>query len=195
MDRESARGSAYAYNAVAMDHGWDAYCDHTLDFQWPAFKILHEIWNKARGNDALPRRSALTARLLKDYLRSLTIYERYFDDDGVRHYRVRLMGTAFATVYGDQTGKVIDRMFVGEKLIRYNLALDRTLSSPTPLRIIAAADIPDKSFLSAEYFMGPMADAQGQPAMVLTCAHFEGDKPWSELFSIAKSRIAARELA
>jgi hypothetical protein len=195
MDRESARGSAYAYNAMAKTHGWAAYCDHTLDFHWDPFDELHEIWNRARCGERLPRRAALTARLLKDYLRYLAIYERFVDDAGVRHYRARLVGTGYAQVYGDLTGKVIDEIVCGDKLNRFHLALDQTLKSSTPLRVIAAADIPDKSFLSAEYFLAPMADAGGAATMVLICAHFSGEQPWVEYFAHARARIAAREAA
>lgn len=193
MDRESARGSAYVYNAIAYAHGWDAYCDPMLNFHWPAFDTLLEIWRGAQNGQGLPPRTALTARILKDYLRCMTIYERGFDSSGTRYYRVRLMGTVFAQVYGDLTGRVIEQTFSGEKLARFHAALDQTLKSPAPLRIIAAADVPDKSFLCAEYFLGPLADAAGEPAMVLSCAHFSGEKPWVEYSTEAKKRVAHRE--
>jgi hypothetical protein len=195
MDRESARGSAYAYNAMATTHGWAAYCDHTLDFHWAPFEDLRKIWDEARAGESLPRRAALTARLLKDHLRCLAIYERFVDNDGARHYRARLVGTAYAQVYGELTGKVVDEIVSGEKLLRFHLALDQTLKSPLPLRVIAAADIPDKSFLSAEYFLAPLADAAGAPSMVLICAHFSGEKPWVEYFTEARARIAAKGAA
>lgn len=195
MDRESARGSAYAYNAMAKTHGWAAYCDHTLDFHWPPFEDLREIWSRARVEGKPPPRSALTARLLKDYLRSLAIYERFLDDKGVRRYRARLIGTAYADVYGELTGKVVDEIVSGEKLLRFHLALDQTLKSSEPLRVIAAADIPGKSFLSAEYFLAPLADEAGTPSMVLICAHFSGERPWVEYLEDARTRIAAREAA
>jgi hypothetical protein len=195
MDRESARGSAYAYNAMATTHGWAAYCDHTLDFHWTPFEDLREIWNRARAGECLPRRTAMTARLLKDYLRCIAIYERFVDDKGVRRYRARLVGTGYAQVYGELTGKVVDEIVSGEKLLRFHLALDQTLKSSAPLRIIAAAEIPDKSFLSAEYFLAPLADDAGIPSMVLICAHFSGERPWVEYFADARARIAAREAA
>ena len=190
MDRESAQGSAYAYNAVAQAHGWSAYCDSRLDFQWQPFCALHEIWDRARADAALPQRTALTARLLKDYLPCIAIYERFFEADGTRRYRVRLVGTAYAQVYGELTGKVVDQMVSGEKLLRFNTALDETLNSPAPLRLIAAADIPDKSFLSAEYFLAPLADASGAPATILICAHFSGEKPWVEYLANTLVRLA-----
>ena len=49
----------------------------------------------------------MSPRLLKSFLRDVAIYERIGEGQG-RRYRVRLMGTAFAQILGDLTGKFID---------------------------------------------------------------------------------------
>jgi hypothetical protein len=55
------------YNGHARKLGWDAHCDAPDVFAWPGFATLLSLWRDLRNGAVLPRRSAMTARRLKDF--------------------------------------------------------------------------------------------------------------------------------
>ena len=163
---------AATYNACATAHGWPTMCDPALVFEAPEFADLLAIWRTAAEGGHVPLRSAFSARQLKSHLPYITIYERFESDRGGYRYRVRLMGTAFAQVYGDLTGKVIDESVPADMVPRFHVAIEQVLRARIPLRFVARVGMNGKNYLVAEYLMAQLADEQGNAMMVLCRAHF-----------------------
>jgi hypothetical protein len=136
----------------------------------------------------MPERGDLTARVMKSHLPHMTIYERIA---GAR-WRVRLMGTRFAGAFGDLTGKIIEDDIPAGRVARFEATLDLALRSDGPLRFLAQADLVGKAFLVAEYLVAPLANEAGEPAMVLSRAHFATATDWTGYLAGAMKRITAR---
>ena len=180
------------YNAQARVLGWAGYCDPSLQFDWPHFAGLVQLWNELRGDAALPKRDAMTARRLKDLLPNIALYERFTGHDGHIRHRVRLEGTRFARIYGSHTGQVVQDFLAPEHAARFSMGLETTLSAMAPLRFLARTDSAEANFLSCEFCTMPLADNQGQPAIVLICAHFSA-VPWDLYFGAATERLKAAQ--
>ncbi|HEY0266162.1 MAG TPA: PAS domain-containing protein, partial [Rhizomicrobium sp.] len=161
------------YNAHARRLGWDARCDAPHTFAWPGFAPLLSLWQDLRGTAALPRRSALTARRLKGVLPDIALYER-IATGSPGTWRVRLVGTEFAKVYGETAGQLLGECLMPGPAFRFQLGLDEVMAAGRPLRFIARCDCVDRKFLSGEFCALPLADDQDRPAMVLLCARFSG---------------------
>jgi hypothetical protein len=176
------------YNAQARVLGWAGYCDPELHFDWPPFVGLVQLWHELRGDAALPKRDAMSARRLKDLLPNIALYERFIGTDGHIRHRVRLEGTRFARIYGTHTGQVVQDFLAPPHAKRFGHGLETTLSAMAPLRFLARTDSADANFLSAEFCTIPLADNQGHPAMVLICVHFSA-VAWDVYFAAAMARL------
>jgi hypothetical protein len=176
------------YNALALESGWAGFCDPALHFDWPRFTELAELWQSLRGEAALPRREAMTARRLKDLLPSIALYERFTGPDGNHRHRVRLEGMRFVRIYGTHTGQVVQDYLSPPNAKRFCAGLDTTLAAMMPLRFLARTDSADVNFLSAEFCTMPLADAQGNPALIMICAHYSA-MPWEIYFEAAMERL------
>jgi hypothetical protein len=169
------------YNAHARSKGWDAYCDAPETFAWPGFAPLLALWRELRGDAMLPRRSAFTARRLKDLLPDIALYEKIAPGSpGV--WRVRLVGTGFAQVYGENAGKLLNECLMPGPAFRFQVGLDEVMDAMRPLRFIARADCADRKFVSGEFCGLPLANDRDEPAMVLLCARFSA-VPFEDLLA------------
>jgi hypothetical protein len=176
------------YNAQARVQGWAGFCDPTLQFDWPKFAELAQLWRELRGEQALPNRDLMTARRLKDLLPGIAFYERFTGPDGHWRHRVRLEGMHFVRIYGSHTGQVVQDYLAPEHAQRFCLGLNTTLAAMAPLRFLARTDSGDKNFVSAEFCTLPLADRDGQAAIVLVSAHFSA-VPWEIYFEEAMERL------
>lgn len=186
MDRQDTANPAAIYNACAVEHGWPAVCDATLAFEDPALGGLLAIWRLAAAEGRIPARRELTARLLKEHLPYITIYERLPGAQPV--YRVRLMGSVFAQIYGDLTGKIIDEAVPKEMVPRFHMAIDQVLAARAPLRFVARVGMNSKDYLVAEYLMAPLTGDSGEPTMVFSRGVFRGDIPQSQIARVLSAR-------
>ncbi|MBW8708081.1 MAG: PAS domain-containing protein [Alphaproteobacteria bacterium] len=186
------RAPGELYNAQALALGWAGHCDPGLHFDRPEFVELAQLWYDLRGDAALPARDAMTARRLKDLLPSIAFYERFIGPDGHPRHRVRLEGMRFVRIYGSHTGQVVQDYLPPQHASRFALGLEETLAAMAPLRFLARTDSGEANFLSAEFCNLPLADNQGQPAMVLVCAHFS-PAPWKDYFDAAMARLKAAQ--
>jgi hypothetical protein len=76
MDAMRQMSPGETYNAHARKRGWDAHCDAPDVFAWPGFAPLLTLWRDLRNGAVLPRRSAMTARRLKEFLSDIALYEK-----------------------------------------------------------------------------------------------------------------------
>jgi hypothetical protein len=176
------------YNALALELGWAGHCDPALHFDWPRFTDLADLWQSLRGDAALPKRDAMTARRLKDLLPGIALYERFTEADGSYRHRVRLEGMRFVRIYGTHTGQVVQDFLSSPNARRFCAGLDTTLAAMAPLRFLARTDSADVNFLSAEFCTMPLADAQGNPNLVMICAQYSAT-PWEIYFEAAMDRL------
>jgi hypothetical protein len=190
--KQDAAAAAKAYNALVRKQGWACHCDGSLSFDRPELHDLLATWHALRGSAPLPRRSDFTARLLKPHLASMTIYEKFCAAPA--RYRVRLMGTRFAQVYGDMTGKIIDEAVPPPRVPRFLATFDHVFQAGVPLRFITHADIIDKQFFVGEYFVAPLSDDAGKPTMLLSRVHFSAESSWPTYLDAALKRLAAPAL-
>ena len=173
-------GGAADFNHAAGEGGWHSLCDATLRFNHPDLTSLLTLWRSAAGENAIPPRRAMSPRLLKSVLRDVAIYERIGEGRG-RRYRVRLMGTAFAQIMGDLTGKFIDEAVPAEFVVRWHASLDATLGAGAPLRFLGREDTKGMTFLTGEFFSAPLVADDGQANLVLAAARYSGKRPWEEV--------------
>jgi len=182
---EAIIGSAADYNRAARDGGWHALCDATLRFNHPDLTKLLALWRSEAGQDLIPMRRTMSPRLLKSFLRDIAIYERVGAGEG-RRYRVRLMGTAFAQILGDLTGKFIDEAVAAEFVPRWHASLDATLGAGAPLRFLGREDTKGMTFLTGEFFSAPLIADDGQANLVLAAARYSGKRPWEDVDAEAR---------
>ena len=173
-------GDAAEYNRAAKAGDWHSLCDVTLKFLHPDLIKLHDLWkSEATGND-IPLRRTMSPRTLKSFLRDIAIYER-IGEGPARRYRVRLMGTSFAQILGDLTGKFLEDAVPAEMLPRWYAALDTTLGTRAPLRFLGREDTNGMSFLTGEFFSAPLIADSGEINLVLGAARYSGKRPWEDV--------------
>ncbi len=173
-------GNAAEYNRAAKAGGWHSLCDVTLKFLHPDLIKLRDLWKSEAGDAGIPLRRTMSPRLLKSFLRDIALYERIGDGEA-RRYRVRLMGTSFAQILGDLTGKLLDETLPADMLPRWYGALDATLGARAPLRFLGREDTNQMTFLTGEFFSAPLAADDGQVNLVLGAARYSGKRPWEDV--------------
>ena len=131
----------------------------------------------------------MTARKLKDFLPDLALYERLESEEGKR-LRCRLMGMRIARFYGDHTGKVVQEFLPPQHIARFCAGIDDTMDAAVPLRFLARTDSANTDFLSAEYCLLPLTDAQGKVAMAMIAVAFNA-VPWDSFFAQMQQQLNA----
>lgn len=179
------------YMQLAQENGWVGLCDPSLAFRAPELHELACQWRQAGGDGIIPRRADFTARVLKNWLPYVAIYERLLcSEKGVR-YRVRLMGTRFAEHMGDLTGKFLDEAIPPQFLPRWHAALDAVLDARVPLRFLSRSDTRDKKFLLGEFFEAPLLGDNGKADLVLAAGVHSAMRSWNEILEQERARAAA----
>jgi hypothetical protein len=173
-------GNAAEYNRAAKAGDWHSLCDVTLKFLHTDLIKLHDLWKSEAGERGIASRKTMSPRLLKSFLRDIALYERIGEGE-TRRYRVRLMGTSFAQILGDLTGKLLDEALPADILPRWYGALDATLGTRAPLRFLGREDTNQMSFLTGEFFSAPLIADDGQVNLVLGAARYSGKRPWNEI--------------
>lgn len=177
---EAIIDGAAAFNRAAKGADWHSLCDVTLRFNHPDLARLLSLWRSEAGENPIPFRRTMSPRLLKSFLRDVAIYERV--GEGLeRRYRVRLMGTAFAQILGDLTGKFIDEAIPAEFVPLWHASLDATLGAGAPLRFLGREDTKGMTFLTGEFFSAPLLADDGRANLVIAAARYSGKRPWEEV--------------
>jgi hypothetical protein len=177
----SAVDSADELNELARRLGWAVLCDVACSFDFRAFDDLRALWHAKAGVAGIPKRSAMTARLLLPYIKMLTIHERIVRPDGARRYRIRLMGDAQTLVTGAKAGNFYEDFLTASAVPKWNAMNDAVLAHGAPVRFLFAADSFDKMYLVGEAFAAPLLTDGGQPDFVLSAVHFDEKVHWDDV--------------
>jgi hypothetical protein len=145
--------------------------DHKLAFERDVTRKAYAYWNTARGQRSMPKRSDLTARGMKPFLRNVVIAEpRKLNNEW--DYFVRLAGTEVEKVIGHVNGKLIGSVAAEELKSRWRFILDQGRVPPRPARCISRVLAQKKTWLTAEVFVAPLSEDGQRVSMVFGCLDF-----------------------
>jgi hypothetical protein len=179
---------AKAHNQRAVRQNWNHFSDPTLAFSLPRYNQMIDIWRAKASGRAMPRRSEMTARDLKDFLRDLLLVHR--DSVNPSRYSWRLIGTSVTDVVGHHTGKTFDESMPPHHLERWVETMDMILESEQPWRLRGRVHVRGREYLDAENLYVPLANDNDQPAFVMGFCRYtphisDDDNYWeNELASI-----------
>jgi hypothetical protein len=161
---------AKTHNQRAVQQKWQHFCDPTLAFTQPKYQALISIWRDKAGNRKMPKRSELTARDLKEFLRDLLLFQRESTNPSI--YRWRLIGTKMTEIVGHHTGRTFEESFPSEHLRRWVETSDMILESERPWRLCGRVHISGREYLDAENLYLPLADENNEPSFLLGLCHY-----------------------
>ncbi|MBU6298733.1 MAG: hypothetical protein KGJ79_02205 [Alphaproteobacteria bacterium] len=174
---------AASYNNTARDNGWAAICDGTANFDHPDLRRFLALWRRTRAQGPLAWSNL--PPLLKPYLPDAAVYQRTSSGEE-RRWRVVRMGSHFAQIMGNLSGKFLDEVIPAGTLPRWYAALDATLGGDGPLRFLARVDNSGMPFLTGEYFTAPLIGEDGSASLVLSVGRFTGGRRWDEIADEAR---------
>jgi hypothetical protein len=156
----------------AKTSGWGVEVDETLSFERPELRQLHELWRlKSIERGGLPARGDLDARLLKPFLRNLTIMEHVPGPDGKPHFRFRLQGMALVQYFGEQTGRMLEDA-VSSDIEAWNTGYAALLAAKQPMRVITYYQMESADYITGESFSVALGNGDAMPVSVLTVTYF-----------------------
>ena len=173
--------SADGLNELARRRDWAVLCDATCSFTFEKLGGLHALWRSKAGLGGIPQRSEMTARLLKPYLKLISLHECIAGPGGTRRYYTRLMGEVAAQIAGEASGKFYDEFLPEQSVLLWNAMADATLGHGAPLRILIRADEIDKSYLVGEMFNAPLLADDGSASLILVAVCFDGNRRWEDV--------------
>lgn len=152
-------------NQKAAQQNWQHFVDPTLAFQDACYEPLLTLWRSKAGERKMPRRSDITPRDLKDFLRHVLLFERI--DKNPSRFRWRLIGTSLTNVLGEHTGKTFDETIPAEHLARWTQCGDLILDGGQPLRFLGRVHVSGREYLDAENLFVPLANDNDEPSFIL----------------------------
>ena len=145
--------------------------DDTLAFERAMTRSAYAYWNAARGKNSMPRRSDLTPRGMKSFIRNVVMAEpRQVGAEW--DYFVRLAGTEVEKVIGPVSGKLIGSVAPEELAPRWRFILDQARVPQKPVRCVSRVLAQNKTWLMGEIFAGPLSDDGQSVSMVFGCLEF-----------------------
>ncbi len=155
-----------AHNQRAIQHDWHHFCDPTLAFTLPRYNQLIELWRAKADGRRLPRRSSLTPRDLKEFLRDILLFQR--SSTHPSHYIWRLVGTSVSEIVGHRNpGETFEATFSPKDLQRWVETADMILESEQPWRLRGRVHIRGREYLDAENLYLPLANDNDEPAFLM----------------------------
>jgi hypothetical protein len=152
--------------------GWGVVVDETLSFNQLELRALAEVWRaKAEALNALPRREDLDIRLLKPFLRHVSVLERVVPPPA-SSYRVRLQGSFLVNYFGDQTGKLMEQSVPPELAERWTGVYDALLEARRPLRLVGTYSQERMGYLIGEAFAVPLGNGNQPPLSVFSATYY-----------------------
>src|SRR4051794_12407478 len=108
--------AARALNQKAAQQKLRHFCDPTLAFSDPVYKHFLSLWRSRAGTRAMPAKSEIAPRDLKDYLRHIAMFQRLAENPS--QYAWRVIGTKVAEVIGHHAGRRFEESVPSEVLPR-----------------------------------------------------------------------------
>jgi hypothetical protein len=153
-------------NRKAVQEDWQHVCDPTLAFEDAQSQNFLALWREKAGGRAMPRRSDMTPRDLKNVLPNLVVFERVSENPS--RYRWRLVGTAVTKVAGhENTGKTFEETVPPQHMERWVSCCDLVLDGGQPLRFLGRVHLQERSYLHAENLFVPLANDNDVPSFVM----------------------------
>lgn len=154
-----------AFNRLAAEKGWSARCDSALVFDSDDLGEMADLW-RAKATHGLPRRADFSARELMARMPHLALFEAV-EENGVRRFRFRLLGTALMRIYGEATGKFVDDHFSPAVAEIWTASLGATLKARVPLRYKGRVSYEKSDFFRVESVQLPLSESGGEADRVL----------------------------
>jgi len=180
--------AAKALNQKAAAQKWYHFCDPTLAFTETCYEKFLALWEAKRGVRGMPKRSEITPRDLKDFLRNIVMFQR--DAESPSRYSWRIIGTGVTDILGHHTGKSFEETVPPEHLSRWVECCDLILDGGQPLRFLGRVHISGREYLDAEHLYVPLASDAGEPTYIMGLCRYtprrsEDDETWeNQLASI-----------
>jgi hypothetical protein len=171
--------AAKAFNQKARFENWNQFCDPTLAFSDPTHLQMVEIWRAKTGDRKMPRRSDMSARDLKDFLRNIVVFERVNQEPS--RYRWRLIGTNLTGMAGDNTGKMIEDTLPAETLRRWVDCFDMILEGGQPMRFVGRVHLQGREYLDAENLFVPLSNDNDEPTFAMAFCRYTPHRSDNEM--------------
>ena len=153
--------------------GWGVAVDESLSFNQPELRALADVWRaKAHASNGLPLREDLDIRLLKPFLRHISVMERVTGPPAKSSYRTRLQGSFLVEFFGDQTGKLMEESVPPELAERWAGVFDTILEARRPLRMVGTYSQERMSYLIGEAFAVPLGNGDLPPISILSATYY-----------------------
>jgi hypothetical protein len=177
---------ARALNQKAAQQKWHHFCDPGLAFSDPIYQRFLSLWQIKAGVRAMPARSDMTFRDLKDFVRDIVIFERTSIDPS--KYSWRLIGTKVTEIAGNNTGKTFDETIPPEHLPRWIECGDLIIDGGRPLRFLGRVHINGREYLNAENLFVPLANDKDQAAFAMGFCRYtprrtDNEETWESLIA------------
>ncbi len=157
----------------AKTAGWGVEVDPTLAFERSELRQLHDLWKlKSLERGTLPARADLDARLLKPFLRNLTIMEHVPGQDGKPHFKFRLQGMALVHYFGEQTGRMLEDSVDPDIVEAWNTGYAALLLAKRPMRVLTYYQMATVDYITGESFSVALGNGDQSPVSVLTVTYF-----------------------
>lgn len=173
--------AAKELNQRAAAQKWYHFCDPTLAFTESCYERFLALWETKRGERDMPRRSEMTPRDLKDFLRNIVMFQRVSEDPS--RYSWRIIGTGVTEILGHNTGKTFEETVPPEYLSRWVECGDMILDGGQPLRFLGRVHINGREYLDAEHLYVPLANDDGAPTYIMGLCRYtprrsEDEESW-----------------
>jgi hypothetical protein len=173
MDKLHCIDPVLALNRRAREESWPVRCEEGLEFDHSELNALRDIWLARAERRAVPARSDFDARMLKPYLRHVSILERVRTDGATSRYRKRLSATSTTEMLGETVGMFLDEYRQPCAVGAWTCIMDTILDRSIALRTISRMSHPRSFDLIAECFVAPLADSRGEATLILACSYIE----------------------
>lgn len=154
-----------ALNQKAAEQKWQHFCDPTLAFSDPIYEKFLSLWRSKAGTRAMPAKSEITPRDLKEFLPYIALIQRVAENPS--RYVWRLTGSKVAEVTGHHTGKTFEESLPPEVLPRWIECSDLVLDGGQPQRFLGRVHLNGREYLDAENLLAPLINDNGQPTFLM----------------------------
>jgi hypothetical protein len=172
MTSARAQHAADELNRFAERVGMPGRCDPALGFQNPELNDATTLWRNTANGRPLPLRSEMTARALKPFLPNVALVD-LVQHAGACRFRMRLMGTALASLLGDHTGQFVDEAIVSPFHERWNAIFGAAIAAGEPLRVFGRLEYRRLDHIAIELMVAPLCVDGPLPSSVLVVAHID----------------------